>query len=160
MKTYKPEKHTLLWFVGGQKNADYTEGKQTVLQLYTHIHTVHPGVVLGTGPVSGCRITWAEDDLASTLVMDSVKLARAPYSGAICQPTRCQQRQRYKYLTLGELCLYAPSKMGEGVRQLIEESGVSVIISCILICVSTSFSSLFLLLCALQASACENNNST
>lgn len=76
---------------------------------------------LRTRPVSGCRIMCAEARLASMLVMDSVELAVAPHSGAICQPTRCQQRQRYKYLTLGELCLYVPSKRAQeqdnGVRE-------------------------------------------
>lgn len=68
-------------------------------------------------PVPGCRIMCAEARLASMLVMDSVRLPRlaeAPQSGAICQATGCQQRQRYKYLTLGELCLYAPSKRAQG----------------------------------------------
>lgn len=74
----------------------------------------------------GCKIMCAEACLAWMLVMDSVRLARlaeAPQSGAICQPTRCQQRQRYKYLTLGELCLYAPSKRVQGrdngVREMV-----------------------------------------
>lgn len=75
--------------------------------------------------MSWCRIMCAEASLAKMLVMDRVRLASlagAPQSGAICQPTCCQQRQRYKYLTLGELCLYVPSKRVQerdnGVREM------------------------------------------
>lgn len=56
----------------------------------------------------------AEARLAWLPVMDSMRLAEAPRSAGTRQPSRCQQRQRYKYLTLGELCLYAASKWAKG----------------------------------------------
>ena len=77
-------------------------------------------VFLKTKPVSG--IMCSDARLALMLVMDSVKLAEAPHSGAICQPTAAKQRQRYKYLTLGELCLYAPSKQAHGQDNGVRET--------------------------------------
>ena len=83
-----------------------------VTEPHTHTHT--------TLLMPWCRIMCAE---ALMLLMDGVRLAEAPRCGAICQPTCCQQRQRYKYLTLGELCLYAPSKRAQGrdngVREMV-----------------------------------------
>lgn len=128
---------------------------------YTRTHSTPLMLSQRSRPVPGCRIMCAEACLAWMLVMDSVRLARlaeAPQSGAICQPTRCQQRQRYKYLTLGELCLYAPSKRAQGRDNGVRETGASVTSSCMLICFSSSFSSLFLSLC-LAASPHKNNNS-
>ena len=104
----------------------HTHIHHTHTHTHTHTHiSLMPSRKSRTVPV--WRIMCAEACLASMLVMDSVRLARlarlapSPQIGVICQPTRCQQRQCYKYLTLGELCLYAPSKWGQGQNNGVRE---------------------------------------
>lgn len=131
MSTFWPVKtqHCGLW--EDKKRAVYSDNETTNEQGYRVTHTQaqntcrHTQTLLlpsrRSRPLHGYGIICAEARLAWMRVMDSVRLAETSQSGAIRQPTRCQQRQRYKYLTLGELCLYAASKRAQGQNNGMKE---------------------------------------
>lgn len=133
MSTERPVKHTPHWFVRGQWHNETTNKQNGTLQA---------SVPWEPGPVAACGIMCAEACLASLLVMDSVRLPSlgpSPQSGLPNNPLPRKAALQIPHIRgIMSLC---GIQTGAEARQWRVGDGVSVTISCMLICFSSSFTS-------------------